>query len=206
MKNLSEKILFAVVVIATAVSVSGVVVTLVSQPVFQGLTGAANTGNLTFSIEQEVSINVTADIVNFGPGRVNSDQTNCTISTADPSDASCGNWTYAATVKNFTVENTGNVKAELYIRSSQNASQWIGGGAGSVPDPWVQFKSFDNETNSCTTAFDWTALDDGDRDVCNGLNFTNTKDSLNVAIRLNIPQDASPGSKETTVIFTATGA
>jgi len=207
MGDISNNLLVVLVVAAMAISIGGTLVTLSAvQPGFQFITGGATTGNLTFVIEQEVSLNVTADIVNFGPGRVNSDETNCTISTADGANADCGNWTYVGSVSNFTVENTGNVDANVDISSSANADTGIGGGAGSIPDPIVQYMSYNSEAGSCTNVYPWSDLNTTGGQVCYGFNSTNSKDEFKVGIKINIPQDATPGSKETTVTFTISAA
>jgi hypothetical protein len=203
----SNALLAVLVIIAIVVSVGGTLMTLSRiQPGVIQLTGAATpgvttSGTLSISPQATLEINLTADTVAFGAGRVFGNCTTWTGSTQHTTDnTSCGNWSYAPLAP-FTVENTGNLDVNVSIKAQFNASDaanWLGGtGANQSYNAEV------TEAGSCTTLSGWAEFTTGDKYVCNNLTHPTGSDEIDVNINLTVPYDASTGALSQTITFTA---
>jgi hypothetical protein len=179
---------------------------------FQGptaITGAIS-GKANVTIQSFLSINfiTNQDTVTFGSGRVEGNCTNATLATddasQDPTNCWTGSYPYNDTNNTFEIENDGNRIANVTVNGT-NASTFIGG--GNVTDPEFQFKGAESESNSCllgnleTTYTNITATP---VKLCERLFPIQPRDQLYTHIRVVIPEDASTGTHNATVEFTAT--
>jgi hypothetical protein len=116
----------------------------------------------------------------------------------------CVNFT--APTANLTIENTGNIIANISLKLDKNATTYIGGGSGVYPVPNLTIQVVQNETspvNSCATInTSYTTMRQvGDAEtnptygagICNKLNFSDATDSIKVPIYLKVPGDAPTG-------------
>jgi len=178
-----------------------IVITVISLLVIgTKLTGYATNAVVNVSIEQRAYINFTFDEINFGPGNIDSGESNATIDTLG--NVINGNWTPVS--NGFTIENLGNVNVSLDLKTDKNATDFLGG-----QNPRYQYNISNLESGSCSLGLislgEWYEVNktgDGTR-ICNLFQYTDSRDTIRIDVRLVIPSDASVGIKSDT--FTATG-
>jgi hypothetical protein len=94
--------------------------------------------------------------------------------------------------------------ANVSLNFTNNASSFIGGSNASF-----RYLVTNNETGSCSGGIlngtGWTevALQNQNYRVCNALNFSDTNDTFNFALWLQIPYDTPKGSHNTNIYATA---
>jgi hypothetical protein len=162
------------------------------------LTGKATSASLNVTVSSKVQINFTTNNISFGFGSVTSGN-NATIDTLG--NVINGNWTPTTTA--FVIENAGSVNVSLELKSDKNATTFLSG-----TDPAFRYNVSEIEANSCNATinlgqwYDVNTTGDGTM-ICNPFDYTNSRDSIRVDIRLVIPTDSSKGDLQST--FTATG-
>lgn len=208
MADLSNKALALLLLIAIVVSVGGTVFTLQRMSA-AGVTGYVTsdpvTGKTNFSIDSSLSIRFVNALVPFGSGFVNGTMTSCTMGTNNTpplNTRGCINFNTTVHEANLTIENDGNVLANVSLNFTRNATTFIGG-----TSPQFQYEVTDGEASSCTDIRNASAfkevgaieVDGTDARVCDGLLFDDGNDLLEVGFWLLIPEDADLGSHEVTV-------
>jgi hypothetical protein len=140
-----------------------------------------------FSIEPWVVINVTQSTINFGSmslGEIN-DTTD-----DDPEP--------------FILQNDGNVLADV-VNVTTNASLWQSN-IGALGTQYFQIKAGNSTDESesfnwTASTTDWANVTDTNQSIIHGLNYSDTKDEVELEVRLEVPGDEPPGSKTGYVIF-----
>ncbi len=169
------------------------------------VSGFATFGTVNLSVESSATINFTTDIIDFGSGRVFSNNTNATLNTAaGATNVSGGNWT----LQNrgyMVIENIGNNNVTLNLQSDKTAASFLGGSG-----PQFQFNVSSLEANSCTnttdgginmsngayikdTFVDVNITTPGQR-VCDRLSYSDTRDTVRLDVKITVPYDASTGA------------
>jgi len=214
----SEKILIAISGILAGLSILFFILTVffpgtLSKAGFTGFAIAGNTtaGIVNITIEQNLIINFTTDIIDWGSGRVDAGANNATLDTSRTTPATKmlnGNWTggYTNKTKGLVLENIGNVNATIYIKTANNATTFLGG-----TNPLYQFNVSNNETGSCVnaTGFALSAyLDvnytagDGTK-ICEPLKYLPTSNQIRIHVLLRVPTDSKTGTLNDTITATA---
>lgn len=209
MADLSNKALALLLLVAIVVSVGGTAFTLQRMGQLQGVTGMATsspiTGKTNFSIDSSLSIRFVNSLVLFGSGYVNGSMTSCSMGTNNTpplGTRGCINFNTTVHTSNLTIENDGNVLANVSLNFTRNATTFIGG-----TSPSFKYEVGNNESSSCTTlrnASTFKEVSDIEVNgtnarICDGLNFDDESDRLHIGFWLVIPEDASVGSHEVTV-------
>jgi len=181
-------------------------------------------GNVTFRITQMVSIDFTVDVLDFGQGFINSSCNNCTMETTGngTADPICCQYQWATPPGDgLLIENTGTTLLNLFLQTSLNASDFIG---GSLAEPSVQYMlaseasephdsaDGDDASSSCLSSWyppSFTEISVNGSYACgNATRFDytpgNTQDEVHLLFRIVIPEDAPRGSKSLTFLATAT--
>jgi hypothetical protein len=190
----NHKLLSAVVILAVLV----IVISLASFGV--QLTGrATDTAVVNVTVSSAATINFTDDFINFGVGQVTAGD-NATLDSNDTS-ATNGNWSWSADY--FTLENIGNSNVSVELKTSSNATTFLGG-----TDPAFRYSFVSGETGSCVNQsatgiwLDVNVTDPG-TPLCNPLYMMSNNDTINISVQLIIPTDSYTGTLTST--FTATG-
>ena len=172
---------------------------LIVLGIFGNLTGhATDTGEANVTIGSEASIQFITDSINWGAGAVNETPTFATIDTEG--NVTDGNWT--AVTQGLTLQNDGNSNVFLTLNTSNVAADFIGG-----TSPEYNIKLTNNESFSCagTNSLEtYTPATGEAQNACDNWSYLDTKDTLDVDIELVIPEDATPGTKSSTITATAT--
>lgn len=215
MADLSNKALALLLLVAIVVSVGGTLFTLDRVTKVGSATGRAvdldATGKTNFSIQNSLSIRFINTLVPFGTGYVNGSLTSCYMGTnATPPLGTRGCIGFNATVDalNLTIENDGNVAANISLNFSKNATTFIG---GNTVTPSFQYEVINAESSACATIGNGSTFKEvgaievngTNARVCTNLGFTDSADLLSVGFFLIIPENAAIGSHE--VIVTALG-
>jgi len=213
MADLSNKSLSLLLLVTIVVSFAGSLMML-NRFEALGITGRATdtaTGTTNFSIESELAIQFTTSNVNFGSGFVNGSWPHCQMGTNGTFQTlNCVNFTRPT--GNLTLENIGNIFANVSLGMNKNATDFIGG-----TGPNLTISVFQNETgvtlHSCAvnTTYNSSLLGkqvDGNETtsigakVCRALNFSPATNSVKILVNLKIPSNAYTGRHNVT--FTAT--
>ncbi len=218
MADISNKSLAMFLLVAVIVSVTG---TLYSIDKLQGggAVGYATmneTGKTNFTISNQLSIRFTdLTVMQFGNGYVNDSipsgvcVINSTMDAAAIGAAASGCIGFNTTIssRNLTVENDGNVLANVTFNFTKNSTSFIGG-----TNPSFQFLIVNNQTGSCRNILNgstWTDVNingvngsSGIR-VCNMFNTSDTNDTFYAALALTIPKTALVGSHEVSIYAVA---
>ena len=221
MDEISNKTLATLLVVAIVISLAGTFFAMrgVSQ-VTNYITGAqssSDSGTAQVNISESLSIVLTQDSVDFGTGQRNNDfpvGSECNIS-SNESQPSCwntsgagGTWGSAgAGPVDFTLENDGNVNAEIQINSTASADFFgtcdvetaITGG-----DPQYFFATRNTTENGCRSGGNntWTEFTAVPQDICANLTYDNTNDEVNISIKIHVPAGPA-GVCSNTVDFSA---
>ena len=202
MEEISNKTIAALLVVAMVLSLSGTFFSLNKLNMLQkGVTGYATTDTATATLQlQEVTSIVFQtghDAVDWGTGSVDTSNgyTECNLTTSNLS-AYSGCVDFNAQPEPFILENDGSVNANVTINASADPSSWIGG-----TNPGFYFNASNYEPGSCagTLASGETPLNTTEVMLCTNLTFDNSKDTLTLDLKAEVPYDAPTGSKSVTV-------
>jgi hypothetical protein len=174
--------------------------------------GNQTTGIVNLTIQASVAINFTVDLIEWGTGRVDTGSNNATLDTSRNSTYKVlnGNWSWLNVnngnrTEGFILENIGNSNVSLWLATSKNATQFIGGN-----NPGYQFNITNNESNSCTNSsgvnlgdyYDVNTTGIGTR-VCSNLGPGDTQDAIRLDVKLRIPSGSQTGTLTDTITATA---
>ena len=160
-----------------------------------GLTQGTDAGTANLTITTDIEINFDVSNVNFGSGTVE-DATGpidtCDMDTNGTSNTSgyCQGFTIAP--HHFVINNTGNGAVGLLLRSSYDSTNFTGASTNNLLQWWAE----DNETGSCTSfnqAAGWSEVNNTYHNICptQGFDYNNSKDTINLHIRVLIGEDAT---------------
>ena len=211
MREISNKTLAFLLAIAIVVSLSGAFISLSKLSLFTPpATGLAATGILNFSITESTSVSVTRSI-EFGSGFINESTTTYVILESNNSnygaDNGNGSWSWSARgLQYFLVENSGNTNVSLNLSANVSAATFIGGGAGALSDPIMEyavtFELGDACNGTTSQATGWTTLNNTyNSTACRLFYYNATSDKLNISVRVGIPQDVSLGGRDALITF-----
>ena len=210
MNDISNKGLGLILLFAMLVSVSGTMYTLNRVNGIESSTGhvtLSQTGQSNFSINSSLSIRFNnMNIVQFGSGYVNTTLHNCLIGTNMTAAqiglsgvSGCVGFNTSVGQSNMTIENDGNILANVSLNFSVNATSFISGTA-----PSFQYRIMNNltEANSCGTiqnGSSWKEVGGYDSNgtgarVCTKFNTSDTNDTFDIGLWLSIPDTATTGS------------
>ncbi|MGV8151910.1 MAG: hypothetical protein ACP5OG_02425 [Candidatus Nanoarchaeia archaeon] len=160
----------------------------------------ATSGFINVSIESYVRINFTSDFIDFGPGSISQGAQNATLDTFGT--VTNGNWT---PVNNgFILENTGNVNVSIDLKSTKNASSFVGG-----TSPMYQYSINNSEQGSCDSPIvmgEWYEVNTtspGTR-ICSLMQYSQEHDSISIDLKMVVPSDSLSGVRTDTFTATAT--
>ncbi|RJQ17205.1 hypothetical protein C4573_04090 [Candidatus Woesearchaeota archaeon] len=209
---MENKTLLFLLVLTIAISLLGTAVTLSKvgkiqlQPL-QKTTGLAQSdiGNVTLNIQKNASLIFVINSVNWSSGSVDTLTGYCELWTNLSGFNSAGCIGFSTVTENQTlvIENDGQVHLNVTLNSSVNATGFMG-----ETGAMFQWKINENETNSCfggtvsPTTFTNVSVAPA-ANICDMLNFTDTKDTLRVDLFVNFTINAPQGQKNAT--FTALG-
>ncbi len=215
--DLSNKALAVLLLIAITVSIGGTMMSISrlesTAPAVTGHAADNATGQVNFTIQNSFSIRFVNSVVPFGTGYVNS-SSGCQMGThvgpsADPDG--CAGFNNTVNSSNLTIENDGNIAANVSLNFTANATGFIGGTA-----PSFQYRVNQSaEPGSCATVMNGSSFQEvgtstGTNEttvkgakICNNLNYQDSTDLIDVGFSLSIPQNAASGDHN--VIITAIG-
>lgn len=178
-----------------------------------GFTGRAptDTGIANITINTSVSITFKNDTIDFGRGYSN-DTTGgvdyCPFDTngTDPTATPCAG--FNSSLLPFVIRNDGNDEVSLSLQSDTAAATFLGG-----TSPAFQLIFVDNDTGTCNGSverhFDdsgtWVAINTSEWLVCDEMGFVAANDALQLHLRVSVPDNANPGSRDATFTATASG-
>ena len=201
--------------VAIAVSIGGTLISI-SRLGQLGITGRLadnTTGQVNFTIQNQFSIRFINNAIPFGTGYVNSSsgcQMGTNGSSAPTNDPDgCNGFNATVNTLNLTIENDGNIRANISLNFTANASGFIGG-----TSPSFQFEVTQGEASSCTTIGNGSAFREvgnlvgssnsndtnltGSR-ICTNLDYQDATDLLEVGAYISIPQNAASGDHRVTI-------
>ncbi|MBR9700561.1 hypothetical protein GOV11_01720 [Candidatus Woesearchaeota archaeon] len=198
----SNKLLAMLLLVSLVVSIGGTMLSL-NKISNLGITGRAgdnlSTGYSNFSIISSLSIRFINNAVDFGTGYVNGSFTSCVMGTNGSVPGTDGSGCVGfQTGSNLSIENDGNLIANVSLNFSENATGFIG---GSTVAPELMYQVWQTEEpGSCSGGLkngsimtDVTAVPEqtpnGAR-VCDNL-VVATTDQFEVGIWIRIPDDSA---------------
>lgn len=216
--DLSNKALAMLLLVAITVSIVGTL-TSISRFEQAGLTGrfADNaSGQVNFTIQSSFSLRFINANIPFGSGYVNSSSgcqmgTNNSGPSADPDG--CFGFNNTVNSSNLTIENDGNIAANVSLNFTANATGFIGG-----TGPLFKYRVNQSaEPGSCAAimngsgaTFQEVGSSAGTNEttvkgakICNNLNYQDSTDLIDIGFWVSIPQNAASGDHN--VIITAIG-
>jgi len=157
-------------------------------------TGFASYGYVNLTINTQITLNVTNNTVNWGPGMVNAGLVNATLITHGGSigTQTGGNWSGTNALALF-VENIGNINCSLSIQAGKSAAGFLSG-----TGPEYQWNVSNAHANACGA---WGELSSkgvfvdvnvsAAATVCNKLDFHTGKRGMYIDFRLVVPYDVN---------------
>lgn len=189
----------ALLMVGVIVVVIGAMVSLTWMD-YPGITGRAPSdtqpGQTRVNISQQVEIELTQDVIDFGTGYIpGNDPVDLMSNATKPAG-----WDNSTPYNpdNFNLSNRANVDIQVEIVAAVNADTFIGG-----TSPAMYYARLTNDGGECSGAFSgWNALGTTPADVCTVWNQGNINDWVTVALRLTVPVDTA-GFKNNTITFTS---
>ena len=220
--ELTNKALALILVVATAVSLVGTILTINSLSDVQPdrvIIGRAltDTGVTNFTINSSLSVVFTIDAVEFGTGQVNqSGSHTCSLNTTGNNGIPNIHCTgFNNTVPSLLIQNQGTVNVTLNISVNADNSTFVQGDSPSPPLFW--FRLTNEEANSCfgsdlNQTYQFVAPSGGNltaseqQVVCenSAFDWNVGQRTLNLTVGIRIPQNSPPGTR--TATFTATAS
>ena len=161
------------------------------------VTNVTDTAVVNVTITTSAAINFTTDFIDFGDGMVDAGYSFAQITT-EGGACTNGNWSVINTP--LVLENIGNQNITLWISSDKTGATLLGG-----TNPKFSFLTSNSSgENGCTAPiapyqdFSLTPIV-----ICNPLQFYDSRDSIDIDIRLRIPSDSFTGAKTATITATA---
>jgi hypothetical protein len=164
------------------------------------ITGYASSTNATvnISIQTFMSINFTVNSVDFGNGAVESGYTGANLTTEGLREGGEG-WNIVNTP--LQLENVGNVNASIALKTTLNASDFIGSGAHFE----IKVSDSSGKTGSCTIANGFGSYKEivtYDQTICSALQH-GSLNSIDINVHLFVPSSAVQGSRSAIITATA---
>ena len=208
MVDLSNKALALLLVVAIVVSLSGTLVSLSRMQEMGLLTGRATSNQLgytNFTISSNFSITFINNLIPFGSGAMQGGACDMGSNNSPPTnDANCQGFNATVDTQNLTISNNGNVRANVSLNFTENATGFING-----TNPAFRYNVYQYEVGSCATLANGTwppgadALNNSRYLICKNLNYTDASDTLGVSIWVSLPVDAPIRANQ--VVITALG-
>ncbi len=213
MADLSNRALALLLVVAIVTSITGTTWTLSRLQGTGGPSGFVllnDSGQTDFSIDANFSIKFVNNAIHFGSGSVQGGGA-CDMGTnnSPPTlDANCFGFNDTVHEMNLTIENDGNIRANISLNFSQNASQAIG---GSLTPPHLKYRVYNEEPGSCATFGNGSSFQEvgnssqevsikGMR-VCTNLDFADANDLIGIGLWMSLPEDAPATGQRTIDIY-----
>ncbi|MBS3097878.1 hypothetical protein J4209_03745 [Candidatus Woesearchaeota archaeon] len=218
MNEMSNKALMLLLVVAIVVSLGGTFISLSklasvkTLPLTGFVISNVSTGYVNLSVLSAVSFSV-ANNIDFGSGYVNGTVGDNAVLESNLSSSSetngTGSWTWSS-LKYFLLENDGTKDLNINITSDKNASNLT---KAANSEFGFAMSSWENSPlagacNGTTKTTAWTeflmrASDVGrNQTVCSSLQYANVNDTINVSIRVVIPNNARAGAVSANITFT----
>ena len=157
----------------------------------------SSTGTMNLTITQTADINFTATNINWGSGIVNATKAGAVLD-SDAGTVINGTWTAVSTP--LVLENIGNVNVTLTLNSSL-AAQFIGAGASYK----LKIADKTGNSNAClTNGFSsYLEVSGTNQNACSDFGFLDSRDEIEIDVRLYIPYNVSTGTKGAMITATA---
>lgn len=210
MKDVSNRTLVILLIIAIVTSIGGMIAILTKVGFgFGQITGfaASAIGTVNVTVQSTVGISlIGATNMSFGSGTLNGDGTTTFMNSSSSTSANPGGFSKPM---DFQLENTGNVRANISFNGT-TAAAFLGG----TSSLWaVNATCASTESTPCNASFNVTFPSTVPVNVSNGLsmlvnntNATDNGDLFNISVFLGIPQDVIAGAKNATITFWAVAA
>ncbi len=210
MADLTNRAVALLLVAAVAVSIFGAVLTLnrMAELTPTGFaTSADDSGQAQINVSAELSIRFNQAVINFGTGYVNASSTYCPLGTngTTPQMGLCVDFNTTIDEGNLTIENTGNLVANLSLNFTKDADAFIGG-----TTPEFKYRVTEpREDESClgpsrnasnvdgayaNTNFD-NVVEDTYQAICDNFLFDNGNDELHVELFVRVPENSLQGAQ-----------
>jgi len=206
MSEVSNKMLVGLLVVAIVVSLVGTFVSL-NKIGKIGISGAQVTqGTLDFTLQSAAVVNVTTTTVNFGNVKVGGGNLSCTLDSETGGDGTCDPAGTDGTSANggFVFENIGNVDINVSVQSGKLAAGLIGGNQDGGPAYKWKCRTKSGTGTAIISSF--TDVTNASASLCYANMDESSspgEDTAYLDIQLKIPSDATPGSKQDTITFSA---
>jgi len=206
MKEVSNKMLVGLLVIAVAVSLVGTFVSLQKVGRIGVLTGAAETtqGTLSFSVLSLAVVNVSTTSVDFGNVQVPGGNPNCVIDSVTGGVGTCdASSNGTAANGGFVFENIGNTLINVSVQSGKSAAGLLGSSSYGADYEW-ECRTKSGVGTAIVSSFQ-TVTESGATLCYANMNESSTpgEDEGYLDIQLTVPSDAPSGSKSDTITFSA---
>jgi len=212
LKMKTSNLLTIIIIFAIGVALVNISVMLVNvSNMKKTMTGlATSTGEVNLTVETEISVNMSRDIINWGSGVVDPGQVNATLFTAEETaDVSNGNWS-TTNVKGMFLQNLGNINFSLNLTSDTDAAGLFGS-LTSINELFMinvsnkDAGSCSNGTNTISTWYDVSTVAGGEN-YCGQLDYHSGSNSVYIDVMLDVPYDATNVSTELAATITATAS
>ena len=189
--------------LAVLVALANVVIVFQKVDDIQRIVGYATetTGTANLSIQSNVDINFSDNIIDWGSGTHNSDVDNATL--VSNGTVSQGNWSIEDS--GLMLENIGNTNASIELSTGKDADGFIGG--DDAGGPVYEWRISENETGTCSGTLSdtsFTAVSTSPKTVCTNMGSSSDVNELIVDIKVVIPIDAPKEPKGDVITATAT--
>ncbi|MGD9276422.1 MAG: hypothetical protein PVJ67_04570 [Candidatus Pacearchaeota archaeon] len=189
--------LMLVAVVAVALSTVNLIITVNKIGDFKILSGfVTDTGVANLTIQSNVNVNFTTANITWGTGYVNS-----TLPSAELTTQGIMNGTgWNNVTSGLILENIGNENVNLTLYASKAALAFLGSATAVF-----EWNTTEAEAGSCPTLLnitDWTTVTTAMQPACDNFTF-DTTDTIEIDLRVVIPEDASVGDKGVTITANA---
>lgn len=207
---MKSNLLMWLAIITVAAAFMNASVTLLKSSEIKGkITGQAF-GFVNLSVQTVLSINISRDTVNWGPGRVNGtgdERFNATLYTSgETSTVLRGNWS-KTNVKGIVIQNLGNVNFSLTLLADRNETELFGPGATNRLFWW---NVSNKDLGTCSGGGPlgvWAKVNvSAEHTFCTQFSYFDASNEIYLDTWLTVPYDANTTNTPLGVVITATAS
>ena len=197
-----NNLVLVIAVLAVLVALANAVIVFQKVDDIQRIVGyATETGTANLTIQSNLDINFSDNIIDWGSGTHVSDVDNATL--VSNGTVSQGNWSIEDS--GLMLENIGNTNASIELSTGKDADGFIGG--DDAGGPVYEWRISENETGTCSGTLSdtsFTAVSTSPKTVCTNMGSSSDVNELIVDIKVVIPIDAPKEPKGDVITATAT--
>jgi len=154
---------------------------------------ATDYGYVNITINPTIALNLTRDIIDWGPGEINSGQLNATLYTDSDNNGTVlrGNWS-GENAKALILENIGSINCSVKIKTDKDAHDFFNSSTSTNEQYMLNVTQINDSCSGGDYPLgQWQDVNLTGAKYCNHFNFQSLKNKIYIDVLLTVPRDAN---------------